>query len=166
MMNPVAFHFMKHVAEYNLSYATQAEFDARLALFSQRHQIFETENANPANTFTLGHNMYSTWTDAELEVLRGYKAQARPNCLACYEDETPTAGSVDWVTKGCVTPVKDQGSCGSCWTFSTTGSMEGAHCVATGKLVSLSESELVDCDTADGNAGCNGGDMYTAMVWT
>jgi len=44
--------------------------------------------------------------------------------------------------------------------------MEGAHCVASGSLVSLSESELVDCDTADGNAGCNGGDMQTAMVWT
>ena len=163
LMAATALAFMRHVAEYNLTYATTAEYDARLALFAARDDLIAQENANPENTFTLGHNMYSTWTDTELNRQRGYRSRG---VREYFEAGTPNADSVDWRTSGCVTPVKDQGSCGSCWAFSTTGSMEGAHCVATGTLVSLSESELVDCDTADGNAGCNGGDMYTAMVWT
>jgi hypothetical protein len=80
----------------------------------------------------------------------------------------PTTGalpdSVDWRNKGAVTPVKDQGQCGSCWTFSTTGVLEGFYFVKNGELISFSEQQIVDCASSAGQ-GCNGGWPYLAVEY-
>ena len=162
MLTATDFGFIKHVAEHNLSYATVEEFNARKEIFAAKDALIAEINADPANTFTVGHNQFSTWTDSEYKRVLGFKPWSQN--VIDVEDGVPTADSVNWVTAGAVTPVKNQGSCGSCWSFSSTGAMEGAWFIKSGNLLSLSEQELVDCDHLGSN-GCNGGSMEGAFQW-
>ena len=106
-------------------------------------------------------------TDAEFVTLyNGYQMAPRNftnNDVYRGSPSMVVLDKVDWRDKGYVTAVKNQGQCGSCWAFSTTGSLEGQHFAKTGELVSLSEQNLMDCSTEEGNHGCKGGLMDNAF---
>ncbi|XP_048749306.1 procathepsin L-like [Ostrea edulis] len=114
------------------------------------------------HTYWLGMNEYGDMTSEEFgKVMNGLvmSNKTKHNLFEATLDVKDLPTSVDWRPKGYVTEVKNQGQCGSCWAFSTTGSLEGQHFKATNKLVSLSEQNLVDCSKAEGNKGCQGGLM-------
>jgi len=116
--------------------------------------------------YKLGVNQFSDLTESEVkEIYTGASPPAIQTVPALGESQEveELEDSVDWTSKGAVTSVKNQGSCGSCWSFSTTGVLEGTNQITTGHLVLLSEQQLVDCDTHDGNQGCSGGWPYNAL---
>jgi len=144
------------------------EFFARYAIFKANFNKIAAHNAAYAagkHTYTMAVNEYADMTFEEFHAkMTGFvprqNSYARSqNTEGPHNDVEAPLATLDWRTKGAVTPVKNQQQCGSCWAFSTTGSTEGAHAIKTGKLVSLSEQQLVDCSSAEGNNGCNGGLM-------
>jgi len=156
---------MKWISEHGKRYGTRAEFEFRLNQFKEYLAKVEEHNSRNDVGHTVGLNAFSDLTADEWKMKLGYRAQDK---LAAKEpvvlDETNLAESVDWRTKGAVTPVKNQGQCGSCWAFSTTGAVEGAMFLSSGNLESYSEQNLVDC-SKNGNQGCNGGLMDYAFQW-
>jgi len=152
--------------KYNKVYATADEHSARLRIFSDNLDFVNNWDV-AAKGFEVEINKFADLTNKEfvslytgLNITKTYKVVEEKVGGPRVQGDT-----VNWVNKGAVTGVKNQGQCGSCWSFSTTGSVEGAHFLATGSLVSLSEQNLVDCSTAEGNEGCNGGLMDDAFQY-
>jgi len=154
--------FKEWQTTFNREYTSQAEAKHRLAAFSRNARFVEQHDAK-ARGFTVALNEFADLTNEEFRAL--YLGTNITRVAGPYVASDLSAPTVDWRTKGAVTPIKNQGQCGSCWAFSTTGSTEGAHFLATGELVSLSEQNLVDCSTAQGNMGCNGGLMDQAFQY-
>jgi C1A family cysteine protease len=152
---------MKH----QRSYPTKEEFDLRLARFTQTsksmrtHMMAEHQRGFKleVDPVELELNKFADWTEEEYKGLLGFRPDTSKSQAAVEELVGDLPASINWVEKGFVTPVKDQGKCGSCWAFSTTGSIESAYWIKNGAEIQLSEQQLVDCTVSYGNNGCGGG---------
>jgi len=163
-------HFKK---THSRKYASPAEESLRFKYFVENMQTAAKMSArNPLAKF--GVNEYSDMSAAEFKSRHNgnaYYAKVAAESKHNIDHTAVSAESMraaagrkqDWRPKGAVTPIKNQGQCGSCWSFSSTGSIEGQWFLAGNPLTSLSEQELVSCDTID--SGCQGGLMDNAWTW-
>ncbi|CAA3017732.1 cysteine protease RD19A-like [Olea europaea var. sylvestris] len=169
-------HFAIFKKKFGKVYATKEEHDYRLSVFkTNMRRARSHQKLDPSAVH--GVTQFSDLTPKEfrrqhLGVNRRLRLPADANKAPILPtNDLPT--DFDWRDHGAVTPVKNQGSCGSCWSFSTTGALEGANFLSTGKLVSLSEQQLVDCDHEcdpeekdSCDSGCSGGLMNSAFEYT
>jgi len=168
---------MKHNKHY-----TNEEFGKRYTNFKHNLNYVNAFNSNPKNKFTLGTTIFADLTNAEFNSLyKGLQLNLTANKgphhvpfnranlrnVSCPAN-SGIGATCDWreaSKPAVITPIKNQGQCGSCWSFSATGSTEAQHAFTNGTLVGLSEQNLVDCSTAQGNEGCNGGLMDQAFEY-
>ncbi|KAJ8750936.1 hypothetical protein K2173_016117 [Erythroxylum novogranatense] len=150
--------FARFAHRYGKSYESEEDIKLRFSIFSENLKLIRSTNRKGLS-YTLAVNEFADWTWQEFQKHRLGAAQ---NCSATAKGNHELTNEIlpeskDWRKQGIVSPVKNQGHCGSCWTFSTTGALEAAYHQAFGKGISLSEQQLVDCAGAFNNFGCNGG---------
>ncbi|CAL4885003.1 unnamed protein product [Urochloa decumbens] len=163
--------FTSWSVKHSKIYASPKEKVKRYKVFKQNlMHIAETNKKN--GSYWLGLNQFADIVHEEFKTsylglkpgLSKMTAPARPPTTFRYANAVNLPWAVDWRYKGAVTPVKNQGKCGSCWAFSTVAAVEGINQITTGKLVSLSEQELMDCDSTLDH-GCGGGIMDFAFAF-
>ncbi|KAK7290376.1 hypothetical protein RIF29_04757 [Crotalaria pallida] len=158
--------FQQWKKEHGRVYTNIEDLGKRFDIFLSNLRYITKYNAKKASTsnYLLGLNKFADWSPEEFQ--RTYlhdldmpmNNSMKQNDLSC---KAPP--SIDWRKKGAVTEIKDQGSCGSCWAFAAAAAIEGINAIATGKLINLSEQELLDCDLV--SHGCNSGWVNKAFDW-
>ncbi|KAJ4745921.1 Cysteine protease [Rhynchospora pubera] len=153
-----AVRFARFAIKYGKRYNSVEEIQKRFNIFVDSSKLIRSTNRKGLS-YKLGINKFA---DMTWEEFKATKLGAAQECSATLKGnhimtEEALPETKDWRETGIVSPVKNQGHCGSCWTFSTTGALEAAYKQATGKNVSLSEQQLVDCAQSFNNFGCNGG---------
>ncbi|XP_075499552.1 senescence-specific cysteine protease SAG39-like [Primulina tabacum] len=157
------------MTQYGRVYKDDAEKVKRFKIFMENVEYIESFNEVGVRPYKLAVNQFADLTNQEFRSSRnGYKLGLRQNSYKVssfrYSNVTAVPPSMDWRKRGAVTGVKDQGQCGCCWAFSAVAATEGIGQIKTKQLVSLSEQELVDCDTSE-DQGCNGGLMDYAFEY-
>ncbi|XP_042217297.1 putative cysteine proteinase CG12163 isoform X4 [Homarus americanus] len=151
--------FKNFMKQYNKSYKSQAEFKKRFNIFRQNMKKVYIFNEKERGSAKYGPTKFADLTEQEFRKMLGFRLDLKPELSsmrpAVVPEDTVLPTAFDWRDKGVVSPVKNQGMCGSCWAFSVTGNVEGQWALKHQHLFSLSEQELVDCDKTD--QGCNGG---------
>jgi len=155
--HPRSLEFAEFARRHDKKYDTVHQLVHRYNTFVNNAEFIESRNSKKL-PYTLGTNKFA---DMTWEEFQGKHLGASQDCSATKSKHKLTYAQApekkDWREEGIVSPVKNQGHCGSCWTFSTTGALEAAYTQATGKTVILSEQQLIDCAGGFNNFGCNGG---------
>ncbi|KAJ6926019.1 senescence-specific cysteine protease SAG12-like [Populus alba x Populus x berolinensis] len=154
------------MAQHGRVYEDMKEKENRYLIFKENIERIEAFNNGSDRGYKLGVNKFADLTNEEFRAMHhGYKKQSSKLMSSSfrYENLSAIPTSMDWRKAGAVTPVKDQGTCGCCWAFSAVAAVEGIIKLKTGKLVSLSEQQLVDCDVEGVDQGCGGGLMDNAF---
>ena len=168
------YHFVVYSHVYSKAYETLSDLVKRFTAFKENLSRIHEHNSKKLN-YTFGVNEYTDMTREEFKQRHPGCTRPKPKktgyfmtrtaCVRFQSANKLLPDIVDWRDKDTVTPVKNQGHCGSCWSFSATGAMEGAWAQKTGDLVSLSEQQLVGCSKSYGNNGCEGGMMDDAFAY-
>ncbi|KAI4383339.1 hypothetical protein MLD38_009189 [Melastoma candidum] len=153
------------MARYGRVYGSDLEKEKRFQIFKENAIRIDDFNQANEKPFKLALNKFADLTNEEFKsTYNRYKEHiCSPQESFKYENITTVPSTMDWRKKGAVTPIKNQQQCGCCWAFSAVAAVEGIHQISTGKLVSLSEQELVDCDIHGVDQGCQGGWMDSAF---
>ena len=151
--------FINFIAEHRRSYGTKEEYQFRLERFTENYNYVQEHNA-ARDDLKLAMNMFSDFTEQEYKMRLGKKPTRDHNLETASFGNSKTPSSWDWIAKGALGPVKDQGQCGSCWTFAGVGAVEAINKIENGVSEIYSEQQLVDCAVG---FGCNGGWAQTAM---
>lgn len=160
--------FAAHKQKHSPKYDSNMEHAQREHNFRQNVRFIHSKN-RAALGFSLAVNHLADKTQEEIRLMNGYRYSPGPHGGLAFDTSKYSLrdlpDSMDWRLHGAVTPVKDQAVCGSCWSFGTTGTIEGAYFLKTGDLVRLSQQQLMDCSWGEGNNACDGGEDFRAYQW-